>query len=227
MQKQTLRVMVAAEKSRVRKLFKRVAETEGGVIIVGEAETSSEVLTLARDVRPDVVLMDLYLPGGKLRDVRMSGLDAAQTLATELPDALVALVTNPDVSVTSRFSSDSTVHFLKEESSGQVSLSLDEIYQSRRSKMPLFAGIGVKPMTLNTQDLGKMLPSVSAEHGGALFYVVGVTALAFFFSPFVMIYFMVKAASKITAALHTRIRKVEVVNELSRSPEDVPRFLHT
>src|SRR3989304_546628 len=96
MQRQNLRVLIAGEKSRVRNLFRRAAETEGGATVIGEAETATGLLTMARNVRPDVVLMDLYLPGGGLPDARMSGLDAAQSLATDLPEALVLNVYNPD-----------------------------------------------------------------------------------------------------------------------------------
>ncbi len=58
-----LRVVVvddhAVFREGLRALLSRVPEVE----VVGEASTTDDALTLVRDIRPDVVLMDLHLPG--------------------------------------------------------------------------------------------------------------------------------------------------------------------
>jgi succinate dehydrogenase hydrophobic anchor subunit len=68
---------------------------------------------------------------------------------------------------------------------------------------------------------------VHMEGGGVLFYAVGVTALACFFSPFVMIYFVVKATNKVVTAVHSKVHKEEVGDELNRKVEDISGFLRT
>ena len=53
------------------------------------------------------------------------------------------------------------------------------------------------------------------EKQGSLFYVVGIIALIIFFSPFVIIYLMVKAANKIAVLFKPRVRKAEVFGHVS------------
>jgi len=48
-----------------------------------------------------------------------------------------------------------------------------------------------------------------------------------FFSPFVMVYLLVKAAGKVNAMLHSRAQKEHAAHELNRSAKDVPGFLRT
>lgn len=55
--------------------------------IVGEATTGEEALRLAREHRPDVVLMDLLMPG-------MGGVAATREMRAEMPDVEVIALTS-------------------------------------------------------------------------------------------------------------------------------------
>jgi DNA-binding NarL/FixJ family response regulator len=59
------------------------------VRLVGEAATAREALSRARELRPDLVLMDISMPGG-------SGLEATAVLRQELPDTAVVMLTSSD-----------------------------------------------------------------------------------------------------------------------------------
>lgn len=59
------------------------------VRVVGEAATAREALSRARELRPDLVLMDISMPGG-------SGLEATAALRAELPDTAVVMLTSSD-----------------------------------------------------------------------------------------------------------------------------------
>ncbi|ADO44371.1 two component LuxR family transcriptional regulator (plasmid) [Ketogulonicigenium vulgare Y25] len=64
--------------------------------ICGEADTAAAALTLARDLRPDVVLLDLSLPGGGLNVlpdlVALDGVNVAVLTASEACDDVMAAI---------------------------------------------------------------------------------------------------------------------------------------
>src|SRR3954470_13027056 len=63
--------------------------TAGGVDLVGEAASAHDALRLVLDVRPDVVLMDLRLPGS-------SGVQAIEQLARLAPASRILILTRTE-----------------------------------------------------------------------------------------------------------------------------------
>jgi DNA-binding NarL/FixJ family response regulator len=59
----TVRVLLADDQTLVRSGFRALLERTEGVEVVGEASDGVEALALARATRPDVVLMDIRMPG--------------------------------------------------------------------------------------------------------------------------------------------------------------------
>jgi DNA-binding NarL/FixJ family response regulator len=70
-----IRVLLADDHTLVRAGLRRLLEGLSGVEVVGEAEDGHEALRLAATLRPDVVLLDVGMPG-------LNGLEAAGRLAT-------------------------------------------------------------------------------------------------------------------------------------------------
>ena len=58
----TLRVVLAEDHAEFRLGLKEMLATDGGIEVVGEAENGAQALVLAREVRPDVVVLDLAMP---------------------------------------------------------------------------------------------------------------------------------------------------------------------
>jgi DNA-binding NarL/FixJ family response regulator len=59
----TIRVVVADGQELARTRLRVVLERQAGIAVVGEAATGDEAVALARRTRPDVVLMDVHVPG--------------------------------------------------------------------------------------------------------------------------------------------------------------------
>ena len=58
-----VRVLIADDEQLVRSGFRLLLETEDDIAVVGEAATGAEAVDRARAARPDVVLMDIRMPG--------------------------------------------------------------------------------------------------------------------------------------------------------------------
>lgn len=100
MKKQNVRVLIASEYPGVRQFLKQAVE-EGGAAVIGQAHHSFRALALARNLRPDVALVDCNLPYAVGRDTvplsRISGLDTAQAISEEIPNVRVILLNNLDL----------------------------------------------------------------------------------------------------------------------------------
>jgi DNA-binding NarL/FixJ family response regulator len=85
----SIRVMLADDHTLVRAGIRALLEKLPGVEVVGEAGDGREVLKLVKLHRPDVVLMDIAMPG-------LNGLEAAARLAREFPDVRVIILSMHD-----------------------------------------------------------------------------------------------------------------------------------
>src|SRR3954451_16194187 len=70
----------------IREGFAAALEADPGLKIVGQADNGEDGLRLARELQPDVVLLDLNMPG-------MGGMTVLEKLRTETPEAKVLVVT--------------------------------------------------------------------------------------------------------------------------------------
>jgi len=81
-----IRILIADDHLIVREGLRLILETEDGFELVGEAADGAEALRLAAQLHPDVVLMDLRMPG-------MDGLTAIERLRVEQPEVAVVILT--------------------------------------------------------------------------------------------------------------------------------------
>jgi DNA-binding NarL/FixJ family response regulator len=79
-----LRVLLVDDQDLVRAGFRLILQAHDGVEVVGEAGDGDEAVAVAAEVRPDVVLMDIRMPG-------LDGIAATSAIAA-LPDAPRVLI---------------------------------------------------------------------------------------------------------------------------------------
>jgi DNA-binding NarL/FixJ family response regulator len=93
----TIRVLVADDQELVRTGLRMILDAQPGIEVVGEAADGQAAVELARELRPDVCLFDIRMPG-------LNGLEATRLLAG--PDVLDPIA----VVVITTFDLDEYVH---------------------------------------------------------------------------------------------------------------------
>jgi two-component system response regulator NreC len=81
-----LRVLIVDDHAVLRAGLKLLIAAQPDMTVVGEAASGEEAFRLARDLRPEVVLMDITMQG-------MGGLEATTIIKREVPDTRVLMLT--------------------------------------------------------------------------------------------------------------------------------------
>ncbi|MER8067719.1 response regulator transcription factor [Streptomyces sp. NPDC094034] len=87
-----IRVVLADDQTLVRAGFRSILDSEDDMEVVGEASDGEQAITLARELRPDVVLMDIRMPG-------LDGLEATRRILgdSRLDGVRVVILTTFDI----------------------------------------------------------------------------------------------------------------------------------
>lgn len=92
-----IKVLLVDDHDLVRTGVKRLLEDAGDIKVVGEAGSGEDALRIAKDAKPNVVLMDANMPG-------MGGLEATKRLLRQIPEVkIIALTVHGDEPFPSKF----------------------------------------------------------------------------------------------------------------------------
>ncbi|MGW2386885.1 response regulator [Streptomyces sp. NPDC001658] len=86
----TIRILIADDEALLRMAFSTVLEAQPDMSPVGEAADGTQAVRLAREVRPDVVLMDVRMPG-------TDGIEATRQVIRVSPRTRVLILTTFDL----------------------------------------------------------------------------------------------------------------------------------
>lgn len=85
----SLRILIADDSVAVRRGVIRLLSSETGWQICGEARDGSEAVERARELHPDLILLDISMPG-------MNGLEAARQLRQAVPATKIIVISQHD-----------------------------------------------------------------------------------------------------------------------------------
>ncbi len=84
-----IRVLLADDHALVREGTRRLLEAESDVEVVAEAASGEEAVAAARDLQPDIAIMDIAMPG-------IGGIEATRTIKTYCPKTAVLVLSAYD-----------------------------------------------------------------------------------------------------------------------------------
>ena len=150
-----VRLLLADDHTLFRQLLRGALTDQPRFAIVGEAQDSAEAIRQAHSLKPDIVLMDLHMPGG-------GGVEATRVLRTELPDVQVVVVTasEDEDDLIAALRAGARGYFLKSASLEQLIQSLDTIATGQAALTP---EVTTKLLT----HLSKDEPSTGGSRPGA------------------------------------------------------------
>jgi DNA-binding NarL/FixJ family response regulator len=117
-----IRIVVVDDHAVVRAGIKLLLEAQDDLEVVGEAGNAKDAIFRARELKPDVILLDVVMPGG-------SGIDVLPTLLKEAPEARVLVLSMQDDPsyVREAFGAGASGYVLKEAADAEVVTAVREI----------------------------------------------------------------------------------------------------
>ena len=114
----TRSVLLVDDHAIIRKGLRTILDDHEDLTVIGEAANGAEAVSMAADLRPDVILMDINMPG-------MNGIDATKQIKAVHPDTIViGLSVSNSTQVVEAMKTAGAAHFVSKEAA------VEELYEA-------------------------------------------------------------------------------------------------
>jgi len=126
-----IRLLIVDDHALIRKGLQALINTEPGMEIIGEADNGREAVRLARQLSPDVIILDLMLP-------LMNGIEAITQIKQDNPHARILILTSfvDDDKVISAIKAGAMGYLRKDSSPEDLINAIQHIYHGEASLDP-------------------------------------------------------------------------------------------
>ena len=140
----TIRVLIVDDHPVVRSGLKSLLDAEDDIDVVGEAANMQDAIFRTRSLKPDVILMDVVMPGA-------SGIEATPAVLKEAPEAKVLVLSMQDDPsyVHEAFGAGASGYLLKEAADEEVVSAVREVAAGGRYVHP---ALGAKLVAADAEE---------------------------------------------------------------------------
>ncbi len=152
----SIRVLLVDDHRIVRHGLRALLEKESDMEVAGEARSGREAIQLAREISPDVIVLDIAMPD-------MNGIDAARLLLAENPECriLVLSMMGDKRLIIEMFSVGVKGYLMKDCAAEELVRAIRIVNDNEIYMSPTIAGLVIK-------DLIKLLPQAAPENSPQL-----------------------------------------------------------
>jgi pilus assembly protein CpaE len=158
-----IRVLIVDDIPETRENLRKLLFFESDIEVVGAAISGEEGITMAGELKPDIVLMDINMPG-------IDGITASEAITQQVPfTQIIMMSVQGEADYLRRSMLAGAREFLiKPFSSDELISSMRRVYElgaSRREAMPAQAPPSPKPEDRSPEELGKVVAVFSPKGG--------------------------------------------------------------
>ncbi|MCK9903975.1 MULTISPECIES: response regulator [Parafrankia] len=151
-----IRVLIVDDHALFRRGLEMVLAQEVDIEVVGEAADGSEAVTMAAEMAPDIVLMDVRMP-------RRGGIDATSAIKEKVPSAKIVMLTISDeeADLFDAIKAGAMGYLLKEISIDEVAADIRAVYNGQSLISPSMASklLSEFAAMIKTKDDRPQLPT--------------------------------------------------------------------
>ncbi len=153
MDRSPIKVFLVDDQAMLRAAFKSLLARDSRYQVVGDVGDAREAIATVGQLRPDVILLDITMPG-------LSGLDAIVPLRRELPTVRILMLTHHEgesfVQQAMKFGADG--YLSKDSDPEELAIALDAVARGRPYLSPKVVG-GLVAMARGTEPMNHEVPS--------------------------------------------------------------------